>query len=57
MELKYPENEKEFREMVRNFLDSELTDELKEAGRKKTSVWQEPVSAASWQAILYKKGD
>ena len=56
MELKYPENEKEFREMVRNFLDSELTDELKEAGRKKTSVWQEPVSAASWQAILYKKG-
>ena len=52
MELKYPENEKEFREMVRNFLDSELTDELKEAGRKKTDLWQEPVSAASWQAIL-----
>tara|TARA_Y100001970_G_C14140309_1_gene806708 strand:+ start:95 stop:1285 length:1191 start_codon:yes stop_codon:yes gene_type:complete len=54
--VKYPEDEQEFREMVQSFLDSELTDELKEAGRKKTSIWQEPVSAAAWQAILYKKG-
>ena len=54
--MKYPEDEQEFRAMVQSFLDSELTDELREAGRKKTSIWQEPVSAAAWQAILYKKG-
>ena len=54
--MKYPEDEQEFRKMVQDFLDIELTDELKEAGRKKTSVWQEPVSAAKWQAVLYKKG-
>ena len=45
-----------FREEVRAFLDVELTDDLREAGRKKTSIWQEPRSAAAWQQILYKKG-
>ena len=45
-----------FREEVRNFLETSLTDELREAGRKKTSIWQEPESAAAWQNILYKQG-
>ena len=40
-----------FRAEVRAFLDASLTDELREAGRKKTSIWQEPVSAAAWQKI------
>ena len=46
----------DFREEVRAFLESALTDDLREAGRKKTSVWQEPESAAAWQKILHKKG-
>ena len=45
-----------FRQEVRAFLEGALTAELREAGRKKTSVWQEPVSAAAWQKILYEKG-
>lgn len=45
-----------FRQEVRDFLDTSLTDEVREAGRKKTSIWQEPVSAAAWQQILFKKG-
>ncbi len=45
-----------FRQEVRDFLESALTDELREAGRKKTSIWQEPESAAAWQEILYKQG-
>jgi len=45
-----------FRQDVRTFLESALTDELREAGRKKTSIWQEPVSAAGWQKVLHDKG-
>ncbi len=45
-----------FRAEIRVFLESVLTDEIREAGRKKTSIWQEPVSANAWQQILYKKG-
>ena len=45
-----------FRQEVRDFLENALTPELQEAGGKKTSVWQEPVSAAAWQQILHKKG-
>lgn len=45
-----------FRQEVRTFLASVLTDELREAGRKKTSIWQEPRSAALWQQALHKKG-
>ena len=45
-----------FRQEVRTFLETSLTPELREAGRKKTSIWQEPKSAAAWQQILYKKG-
>ncbi|MEM9621010.1 MAG: acyl-CoA dehydrogenase family protein [Pseudomonadota bacterium] len=45
-----------FRKEVRAFLESALTADLREAGRKKTSIWQEPESAAKWQQLLYKKG-
>lgn len=45
-----------FRQEVRSFLETSLTEDLREAGRKKTSIWQEPESAAAWQQILYKKG-
>ena len=45
-----------FRQEVRSFLETSLTDELREAGKKKTSIWQEPISAKAWQQVLYKKG-
>ena len=50
------EDDKKFRQEVRTFLEASLNDELKEAGRKKTSIWQEPRSAAAWQKLLYDKG-
>ena len=56
MHNKPDEADQAFREEVRQFLATSLTDELREAGRKKTSIWQEPVSAAAWQKILHEKG-
>lgn len=45
-----------FRTEVRAFLDEALTPELKEAGRKRTSVWQEVRSAVAWQKALHARG-
>jgi acyl-CoA dehydrogenase len=45
-----------FRAEVRAFLDEALTPELREAGRKKTSVWQEIRSAVAWQKTLHARG-
>ncbi len=56
MRITKNDTDESFRQDVREFLESSLTEELREAGRKKTSIWQEPESAAAWQDILYKKG-
>ena len=56
MQSKTTEADLAFREEVRDFLNASLTEDLREAGRKKTSIWQEPESAAAWQKILYNKG-
>ncbi len=45
-----------FRQEVRAWLDEALTPELKEAGLKKTSVWQEINSAIEWQKTLHRQG-
>ncbi len=45
-----------FREKVRSFLNENLSEELREAGRKKTSIWQEINSAMAWQKMLFDKG-
>jgi len=45
-----------FRQEVREFLEEALSPELKEAGRKKTSVWQEINSAIEWQKTLHRRG-
>ena len=45
-----------FRAEVRAFLESELTDELRAAGEKRTSVWQEIESSMAWQSILNSRG-
>jgi hypothetical protein len=45
-----------FRNGVRNSLDSALTDQLRDAARKRTSLWQDIDSAMAWQRILHAKG-
>jgi alkylation response protein AidB-like acyl-CoA dehydrogenase len=50
-----PEDEA-FRDEVKAFLKTALTPDLREAGRKRTSLWQEIDSAMAWQRILHEKG-
>ena len=45
-----------FRREVRDFLESAATDEIREAGRKTTSVFAPFKQAMAWQKILYNKG-
>ena len=56
MDLKLSETDELFRQQVRDFLNDSLTDELREAGRKRTSLWQEIDSSMAWQRILHAKG-
>lgn len=56
MEYQLSSADEDFRTEVRTFLEQSLTAELREAGWKKTSIWQEPESAGAWQKILYEKG-
>ncbi|NKB60240.1 MAG: acyl-CoA dehydrogenase [Alphaproteobacteria bacterium] len=50
-----PEDEA-FRAEVRCFLDGALTDPLRDAARKRTSLWQDIGSSMAWQRILHAKG-
>ena len=45
-----------FRAMVRDFIAEALTPALREAGRKRTSLWQDIDSAMAWQRILHARG-
>lgn len=56
MELNLSNKDARFREEIRAFLSENLTDELREAGRKRTSLWQDIDSAMAWQRILHAKG-
>ncbi len=56
MKQTYSPEDEQFRAEVRTFLEENLTPALREAGRKKTSIWQEPVSAMAWQKLLFDKG-
>lgn len=56
MKLAFDRDEEAFREEVRAFFDSALTDELREAGRKMTSVYSDKEVALAWQKILLEKG-
>lgn len=56
MDLHIPEQEKAFRSEVREFLETNLTPEIREAGRLTTSVFAEPQRAMAWQRILNDKG-
>ena len=56
MKLTVDEDLESFRQEVRAFLEGALTPELREAGRKRTSVWQEVNSAIAWQKTLHRQG-
>lgn len=45
-----------FRDEVRAFLDEALTPELREAGRRQTSVFVDPRHSMPWQKLLHAKG-
>ena len=45
-----------FRGMVGEFLDEALTEPLRDAARKRTSLWQDIDSSMEWQRILHEKG-
>ncbi len=56
MQIEWSPAEQAFREEVRAFLDSNLTEELRAAGRLMTSVYCDHESSMKWQRILHAKG-
>jgi alkylation response protein AidB-like acyl-CoA dehydrogenase len=56
MDLTWTPAEQQFREEVREFLDRELTPDLRAAARKLTSVYAPPEVSLAWQAVLGRKG-
>jgi alkylation response protein AidB-like acyl-CoA dehydrogenase len=56
MTLEWTEDELAFRDEVRLFLDTHLTDEIRKAGRLMTSVYGEHARALAWQRILHTRG-
>ena len=56
MDLRFSDEDEQFRTMVRTWLDEALTDDLRDAGAKRTSVWQEIESSMAWQRILHSRG-
>ena len=45
-----------FRDEVRHMLDTELTEEMKAATRRTTTVFADKDVALAWQAVLHKRG-
>ena len=56
MDLQIPESEKSFRDEVRTFLDENLTDDIRRAGKLVTSVFSPVEEVMAWQKILHKQG-
>ena len=56
MDLALSEEDIAFRDEVRQFLEENLTDELREAGQYSTSIWIDPTYSLAWQRILHEKG-
>ena len=56
MKLAFNREEEAFRQEVRNFFATALTDDLRQAGRLMTSVYSEKDVALAWQKILHDKG-
>jgi acyl-CoA dehydrogenase len=56
MNLDLSPEELSFRDEVRAFLDASLTPELREAGRRATSVFTDKRFSLAWQTILHARG-
>ena len=56
MDLQLTDEEVAFREEVRELLATELTDSLKEAAARTTTVFADRDIALEWQATLHKRG-
>ena len=56
MDLGFKAEYEEFRKEVRKFINDELTEELREAGKLTASVFSEVEYSSKWHKILYKKG-
>ncbi len=46
----------DFRQEVRTFIEENLTDEMREAGRLQTSVFPHMKEAIAWQKVLHERG-
>ncbi|MFZ5756569.1 MAG: acyl-CoA dehydrogenase family protein [Pseudomonadota bacterium] len=55
MDISLTPDELAFRDEVRSFLDANLTDDLRRAGRLMTSVFADFEAAMAWQKILHEK--
>ena len=56
MDLNFSKRDNAFLLEVRDFLEANLTPDLREAGRLATSAFIEPEYSLAWQRILYAKG-
>ena len=56
MDLDWTPDDVLFRDEVRAFLAEHLTDDIRAAGRRMTSVYAEPQAQREWQRILAAKG-
>lgn len=56
MQLDLSPEEEAFRQEVRDFLDAELTTEIKEATARTTVVWVDKPIVMEWHRKLYEKG-
>lgn len=56
MKLAWSEADRAFRDEVRAFLDAELTPELRDVGRRLTSVYGDHATEIAWQRILHRRG-
>src|SRR5579871_3828497 len=56
MDLELDDADVAFRDEVRAFLQAELTDELRTAARRTTSVFTDKRYSLAWQRILHKRG-
>ena len=56
MDLDLTAQDLEFRDEVRSFLDASLTPELRQAGRRATSVFMDKTYSLAWQRTLHARG-
>ena len=56
MDLELSADDLAFRDEVRAFLDTNLTPELRQAGRRMTSVFCDKAHSLAWQRILHARG-